>query len=107
MRLTAVIALVPGVTEGELADWIGRGWVLPQGEAPAWQFADIDVARIRLLHDLRHLLGVEEETLPLVLGLLDQVYDLRRSLHAVAEAANALPEPDRTALLAALRARLG
>ncbi len=107
MRLAAVIALVPEVTPEELTDWIARGWLLPQGEPPSWQFSEIDVARVRLLRDLRHMLGVEEETLPLVLALLDQVYDLRRSLHAVADAAGALQEADRAALLAALHARLG
>ncbi len=107
MRLAAVITLVPEVSAEELADWIGRGWVLPAGEPPDWRFAEIDVARIRLLRDLRHALAVEEETLPLVLSLLDQVYDLRRALAAVLGAAGTLPPPAREALLAALRSRLG
>lgn len=106
MRLAAVIALVPGVTEADLADWVGRGWVLPGGSAPDWSFAEIDVARVRLLHDLRHALAVEEESLPLVLSLLDQVYDLRHTLHAVIEAAASLPPPARAALLAEIRTRL-
>lgn len=107
MRLAAVIALVPEVGAEELADWIGRGWVLPGGEPPDWSFAEIDVARIRLLRDLRHALAVEEETLPLVLSLLDQVYDLRRALSATLAAAGTLPPPAREALLAALRRQLG
>ena len=106
MRLAAVIALVPGVSESDLLDWVGRGWVLPGGAPPEWSFAEIDVARVRLLHDLRHTLAVEEETLPLVLSLLDQVYDLRRALRAVVDAAAVLPPPARAALLAEIRARL-
>ncbi|MDA8251675.1 MAG: hypothetical protein M0Z28_21240 [Rhodospirillales bacterium] len=106
MRLAAVITLVPGVTAAELADWVERGWVLPTGAAPEWRFAEIDVARVRLLHDLHHGLGVDEETLPLVLSLLDQLYDLRRALAALLAAAGTLPPPAREALLAALRARL-
>jgi chaperone modulatory protein CbpM len=106
LRLAAVIAEVPGLTAPELRDWIERGWVLPGGEPPDWAFAEIDVARVRLLRDLHHTLGVEEETLPLVLSLLDQIYDLRRMLQAVAEAAGKLPPAQRQALLAALQARL-
>jgi len=106
MRLAAVIAVVPGVSEAELADWVERGWILPAGAAPEWQFAEIDVARVRLLHELRHRLAVEEETLPVVLSLLDQLYDLRRTLAAVVEAAGTLPPPAREALRAAVRARL-
>jgi chaperone modulatory protein CbpM len=86
MRLEAVIELVPGVAAPEVQDWVARGWVLPQGSPPDWTFAEIDVARVRLIRDLRHDLGVEEDTLPLVLSLLDQVYDLRRRLLAVAAA---------------------
>ena len=107
MRLAAVIALVPEVTAAELTDWIERGWVLPAGEPPVWRFAEIDVARVRLLRDLRHAMGLETETLPLVLSLLDQLYDARYALAALAEAAGALPPPARDALLSALRARLG
>ena len=107
MRLAAVIALVPQVTVPELQDWIDRGWVLPAGEPPDWTFAGIDVARVRLLADLRHAMGVEEESLSLVLSLLDQVYDLRRALAAVGDAADTLGPPERAALLAALRRRLG
>lgn len=106
MQLAAVITSVPGVTAPELEDWIARGFVLPAGEAPDWTFAEIDVARVQLLHDLRHRIGVEEETLPLVLSLLDQLYDLRRALHALTGAARDLPPPAFEALQAALRAHI-
>lgn len=103
MRLEVVVTLMPGLAAAELQDWIARGWVLPEGEAPDWAFAEIDVARVRLIRDLRHTMGVEEETLPLVLSLLDQVYDLRRRLRALLDAAEAQPGPVREALRAALR----
>jgi chaperone modulatory protein CbpM len=102
MRLEAVIALVPGVAAPELADWVARGWVLPQGEQPNWTFNEIDVARVRLIRDLRHAMGVEEETLPLVLSLLDQIYDLRRRLAAVLAAMEGQPAPVREAIRLAL-----
>ena len=107
MRLAGVIALVPTVTAPELEDWIGRGWVLPAGEAPDWAFAEIDVARVRLLRELRHDLGVEADTLPLVLSLLDRLHGLRCALDALLDAAAALPPAQRAALLEALRRRLG
>jgi chaperone modulatory protein CbpM len=87
VRLDIVVTRVPGVAIEEVRDWVARGWVLPQGGPPDWAFAEIDVARVRLIRDLRHDLGVEEETLPLVLSLLDQVYELRRRLRALAAAA--------------------
>lgn len=106
MRLEAVIRAVPGVAAEELQDWIARGWVLPQGDPPAWSFTEIDVARVRLVRDLRVDMGVETETLPLVLDLLDQVYTLRRTMAAVLDAASAQPDPVRAALRDAVRAAL-
>jgi chaperone modulatory protein CbpM len=103
MRVESVIALVPGVAPAELADWVARGWVRPEGEPPDWAFAEIDVARVRLIRTLRTDLEVEPDTLPLVLNLVDQVYDLRRRLSAVLGAACGQPEPVREAILRALR----
>lgn len=102
MRLDMVIALVPEVAADDLTDWIARRWVVPAGTAPDWAFAEIDVARIRLVHDLRQGLGVEEDSVGLVLSLLDQVYDLRHRLGAILAAAERQPGPVRDALLAAL-----
>jgi chaperone modulatory protein CbpM len=41
---------------------------------------------------LHYELAVEEETLPLVVSLMDQIYDLRRSSRAVAAAIADEPE---------------
>src|SRR6185437_16586804 len=103
MRFTAIIAMFPEVRETELVAWIDRGWVRPEGVSPDWDFAEIDVARIRLIHDFRHVMAVPEETMPLVLSLLDQVYTLRGQMRAVARAVEGQPEPVRAAIMAALR----
>jgi chaperone modulatory protein CbpM len=49
------------------------------------------------------VMAVSEETMPLVLSLLDQVYTLRGQMRAVARAVEGQPEPVRTAIMAALR----
>jgi chaperone modulatory protein CbpM len=103
MRLTAVIALFPDLPETELHAWVQRGWVRPEGVDPDWIFQEIDIARVRLIHDFRHAMDVREETIPLVLSLLDQVYALRGQMRAIARAVEGQPEPVRTAILAALR----
>ena len=103
MRLTAVVALFPDLRETELLAWVERGWVRPEGDQPDWVFQEIDVARVRLIRDFRHAMAVSEETMPLVLSLLDQLYALRGQMRAVARAVETQPEPVRTAILAALR----
>jgi len=46
-------------------------------------FHEIDVARVRLIYDLRRGLDVGEELMPLVLSLLDQLYEMRRTLKSL------------------------
>lgn len=103
MRFTAVVALFPDLREHELQNWVERGWVRPEGTEPDWVFQDIDVARVRLIRDFRHAMAVPEETMPLVLSLLDQVYTLRGQMRAIAQAVERQPEPVRAAILAAIR----
>ena len=107
MHLTAVIALfidqgLSDLGEPELTAWIERGWVRPERSGADPVFQDIDIARIRLIHDLRTVMRIEDETIPLILSLLDQVYDLRSGLRAMLRAVDAQPEPVREAILAAL-----
>ena len=104
MRFTAVIALFPGLPASELHAWVQRGWVRPEGAEPDWMFQDIDIARVRLIRDFRDAMDVRDETIPLVLSLLDQVYALRGQMRAVARAVEDQPEAVRSAILAALRA---
>lgn len=103
MRFTAVVALFPDLPRTELQGWVERGWVRPEGADPDWIFADIDIARIRLIRDFRRAMAVSEETMPLVLSLLDQVYTLRSQVQALARAVEHQPEPVRQAILAAIR----
>jgi chaperone modulatory protein CbpM len=103
MRVTAVIALFPDLREAELLSWVERGWVRPEGTEPDWIFQDIDIARVRLIHDFGRAMAISEETMPLVLSLLDQVYTLRGQIRTLARAVEGQPEPVRQAILSALR----
>ena len=98
--LSEVVTLVGRIERVELTHWVELGWVAPErrerGE-PA--FSEIDVARVCLICDLRHDLAVEEETMPLVLSLLDQIYTLRRQINALADAVRQQPEDVRAAIL--------
>lgn len=64
----------------DLRDWVQAGHVRADAEGGTLLFQEIDVERVRLILDLRDTLAVNEEALPLVLSLLDQIYALRRRL---------------------------
>jgi chaperone modulatory protein CbpM len=98
--LSEVVRLVGRVDRVELTHWVELGWVTPERherEEPA--FSELDVARICLICDLRHDLAVEEETMPLVLSLLDQIYTLRRQMNALTGAIRQQPDEVRDAIL--------
>jgi chaperone modulatory protein CbpM len=99
----AVIRSVGGVRATELRAWIDEGWVRPERQRGILVFHEIDVARVRLIHDLRRDLAIGDEALPVVLSLLDQLYAMRRRLRIVHEAVAAQPSAVRRTLHGALR----
>jgi chaperone modulatory protein CbpM len=89
----------------ELTLWIDSGWVRPEGEPGAWLFREVDVARVRLIVEIRRDLAIDPDAVPVVLSLLDQLYGLRSELGALCGAIAAQPESTRQAIAAALRKR--
>ncbi len=96
----AVLREVHGLDAAELERWIAARWVRPEKRIEGYIFHDIDVARVHLIVELRRELLLEEEAIPVVLNLLDQVYALRHRLTSLAKAIEALP-PDIQATLRA------
>lgn len=60
--------------------WVDAGWLVPAGASGEWTFTEIDLARTRLIQDLTQDLGVNDEGIPIILGLVDQLHGLRRAL---------------------------
>ena len=83
ISLEVLLAQVPGLPAPDLDRWISNAWVKPDGGPGAYVFRDIDVARARLILELRDDMEIDERALPVVLLLLDQLYDLRRRLRAL------------------------
>jgi chaperone modulatory protein CbpM len=90
---------VPGLRLEDVTRWVELSWVRPDGRPGAWMFREIDVARVRLILELRDELHVEEDTLPTVLSLMDQLYDARRQLRALSYALSAAAPEAREAVL--------
>jgi chaperone modulatory protein CbpM len=103
--IEAVVVQVRGVDRAALERWIDAALVRPEGEPGHWRFRDIDVARVRLIVELRREMRVEEQTLPLVLSLLDQLYDARRAMRRLGEAMTEVDEATRAWLRERLQGR--
>ena len=91
-----------GLDRRELARWVENRWVLPERREQTWVFHEVDVARVELILEIRHEFAIDDEALPLVLGLLDQVYDLRRQLRRMCDALAAQPHELQVAVRRAL-----
>ena len=55
--------------------WVDAEWLVTH--RPGHQFSEQDLARARLIQDLKGDLGVNDEGIALVLHLVDQIYGLR------------------------------
>lgn len=91
-----------GLDRTDLTRWIENRWVLPEPRGQSWIFHEVDVARVELILEIRREFAVDEEAVPLVLGLLDQVYDLRRQLRRMCDALAAQPREVQEAVRRAL-----
>ena len=105
MDLATIARLFPDTGVVEITSWVERGWVAPEEDGGQLVFQEIDVARVRLIRDLRSRMALEEESIPVVLSLMDQVYELRGKLHSVLRALENQPEAVREPLLTALGGR--
>jgi len=100
----AVLRLLGGVKSAELRYYIDEGWVRPDTARGELVFREIDIARIRLIGELQRELAIHRDAIPVVLHLLDQLYAMRRQLHAIDAAIASQPPPVRRVLRGALRA---
>ena len=94
------------MSEPNFCTGVELGWVTPSRSPKAdveFLFSDVDEARIRMICDLRQDMVVEEDTMPLVLSLLDQMYALRRQMNALTSAIQQQPDDVRDAILESLR----
>jgi chaperone modulatory protein CbpM len=75
-----------------LRRWVELGWVRPQREGEGLRFDEADVVRVRLICELHYELRIEEDSMSVVLSLMDQLYTVRRSLRRLLSAVEAQPE---------------
>jgi chaperone modulatory protein CbpM len=75
-----------------LEGWVAAGWLTPNAEEGMQQFSELDVARARLIQDLRRDIGVNDAGVGVILDLIDQLHGLRRSLGHLLAALQAQPQ---------------
>jgi chaperone modulatory protein CbpM len=84
--------------------WVDAGWLAQRGASGKWTFSEIDLARSRLIQDLTQDFGVNDEGVPIILSLIDQLHGLRGALRDVVVALCAQPADSRERFAMGLRA---
>jgi chaperone modulatory protein CbpM len=91
--------------EGDVLEiCLAEGWLLPDHQSGEPTFSDTDLARARLIQDLRHDLGVNDEGIGVILDLIDQLHGLRGTLRHLLTGLQAVPQDAREHLADVLRA---
>jgi chaperone modulatory protein CbpM len=61
--------------------WLEQRWLIPEQTSAGTNFSDMDVARARLIRDLKDDFGVNDAGVDVILHLLDQLHGLRRAFN--------------------------
>lgn len=100
-----VVTEIRRLTRRELRLWMREGWVRPAMSETGPLFDDLDVARLRLLCDLRKDMALPSNAVPVVLTLIDRLHQTRRDLYTLLEAIEDQPGSVRHAVVARLGMR--
>jgi chaperone modulatory protein CbpM len=94
-----------GLERAELTRWVENRWVIPDEAGGRWVFHEVDIARVELILHVRRDFSVGDDAMAVLLGLLDQVYSLRRQMTRLTAALEAQPPEVQTAIRRALTER--
>jgi len=86
-----VVARVHRLTVTRLRIFVSQGLIKPVNKTPS--YSEADLARAALICNLEDELGFDEEDVPVLLSLIDQIHGLRSELRGLIEAVDGLP-PD-------------
>ena len=102
MRVDEIVERIEALQRSDLDAWISEELIAPQEEAEALLFSEMEFARIRLICTLHYELEIDAETLPVMLSLVDQLYETRHRLLKLTAAVAAQDKAVQTAILAAI-----
>jgi chaperone modulatory protein CbpM len=60
--------------------WLEQRWLIPDQTFGGMNFSDVDLARARLILDLKTGFRINDEGIDVILHLMDQLHGLRRAL---------------------------
>lgn len=83
---TQVITAIGSLTRSRLTQFVSAEIVVPEQSSSGPRFGEIDLARIRLLCELCDDLDLDEESVPVIISLIDQLHAARSDLRDLLDA---------------------
>lgn len=107
MSLTEQMVLkeIRRLNRRDLRLWVSEGWVRPAMGESGPIFDDLDVARLRLLCDLRKEMALPTDAVPVALSLIDRLHQTRRDLRLLMQALEDQPRDVQHSVRDHVRAR--
>lgn len=102
-NINDLVAAIEVLHRSDLEAWIDQNLVTPQQDTGTLYFTDIECARVHLICSLHYDLEIDVDTLPVILSLIDQLYDTRQRLLSLSAAIAAQDESVQAAILAAMK----
>lgn len=91
IRETDLIARFTLLERQVLLAWIDEGVIAPHSDEQGYLFDRIDESRVALCCDLHYRMGLEQNSLPVILSLVDQLHDARHHLRTLVRAVAGQP----------------
>ena len=102
MAIDDLLATIPSLQRSDLERWIRDELVAPQQDTGSLSFSDMECARVRLICTLTYELEIDSGALPVVLSLVDQLYDTRQRLLSLTRAVTLQDKMIQAAIIAAM-----
>jgi chaperone modulatory protein CbpM len=102
MAIDDLVATISTLQRSDLEGWIREELVAPRQDAGMLVFSEMECARVRLICTLTYELEIDADTLPVVLSLVDQLYDTRQRLLSLTRAVAAQETTIQAAIIAAM-----
>lgn len=97
-----LVAAISTLQRSDLEAWIRLELVTPVEDAGTLLFTEMECARVRLICTLHYELDVGADTLPVVLSLVDQLYDTRQRLLSLSAAVSKQEKAVQTRIISAM-----
>jgi chaperone modulatory protein CbpM len=98
-----LLEAISPLQRSDLEAWISEELIAPVDDEGTLHFTEMEYARVRLICTLHYELEIDLDALPVVLSLVDQLYDTRQRLLSLTAAVAAQGKDVQEGIIAAMR----